>query len=138
MTEAPYAALTPVQAAVYAALTSDLLLTDMITGVFDDVPEDVVRPYVAFGESTETPDNAHGQFGRETVLTLDIWSEYGGFAEANAIAFRLNELLDQQPLVITGCRHVYTAFEFAATFRDPDKPDLRHAFTRFRIVTSKE
>lgn len=135
---APYAALTPVQSAIYAKLTSDSMLMSMVTGVYDDVPEDVARPYVHLGESIETPDNAHGAFGRETVMTLHVWSEYRGFAEVNSIAYRLQELLDEQPLTITGCRHVATRFEFAQTLTDPDKPGLRHAPVRFRVITSRE
>ncbi|GAA2609608.1 DUF3168 domain-containing protein [Actinomadura fulvescens] len=134
----PYAALTPTQAAIYAALTSDLLLMDMVNGVYDGVPEDVPRPYVLLGDAIETPDNAHGAFGRQTVQTLHAWSDYHGYAEVNAIAYRLQQLLDHQPLVIAGHRHVVTRFEFAQTLTDPDQPGLRHAAVRFRIITSKE
>lgn len=134
----PYAALTPVQAAVYTKLTGDTLLMNMITGVYDDIPEGVARPYVTVGESIETPDNDHGGFGRQTVMTLHVWSEYRGFAEVNSITYRLQELLDEQPLAVTGHRHIGTRFEFAQTLRDPAEPGLRHAPVRFRITTSKE
>jgi hypothetical protein len=86
----------------------------------------------------ETPDDAHGAFGRQTVMTIHVWSEYQGFSEVNAIAYQIQELLDQQPLDIAGARHVATRFEFGQTLVDPDDRSLRHATLRFRIITSKE
>lgn len=135
----PYTALTPTQAALYAVLTGDATLASMVTGVFDgEAPEGTACPYIIVGEAIETPDNAHGAFGRQTLQTLHVWSEYAGFAEVNAIVGVITELLDHQPLAIVGARHVSTEFEFAQTLEDPDKPGLRHAPVRFRIITSKE
>lgn len=135
----PYAGMTPTQSAIYTVLTGDSMLSTMITGVYDGVaPEGTAFPYVLIGEAIETPDNAHGQFGRQTVQTLHVWSEYAGFAEVNSIVYRVQELLDEQPLAIAGLRHVATRFEFAQTLVDPDRPELRHAPVRFRIITSKE
>ena len=135
----PYAGFTPTQAAIFAKLTADAMLSTMLVGVFDgDAPEGTAFPYVLIGDAIETPDNAHGAFGRQTVQTLHVWSEYRGFAEASSIAYRLQELLDEQPLDITGHRHVATRFEFAQTLTDPDRPGLRHVPVRFRIITSKE
>lgn len=141
MTSTPYAGFTPVQAAVYAKLTGDATLTSTLGGphVYDgEAPENAPRPYVLIGESIETPDDAHGMFGRQTVMTIHVWSDYAGFSEANAIAYQIQALLDQQPLDIAGARHVLTRFEFAQTLVDPDDRSLRHATVRFRIITSKE
>lgn len=138
---APYAAFTPVQAAVFAKLMGSASLVSLLGGphVYDgDAPEGSPLPYVLVGESIETPDNAHGAFGRQTVTTLHVWSSYHGFAEANAVAYVLQELLDEQPLTVTGARHVSTRFEFGQTLKDPDAPALRHVAVRFRITTSKE
>lgn len=138
---APYAGFTPVQAAVYAKLTGSAMLVALLGGphVYDgDAPEGAALPYIVLGGSIETPDNAHGAFGRETVQTVDVWSSYRGFAEVNAINSILQDLLDEQPLDIVGARHVSTRFEFAQTLVDPDIPSLRRASVRFRIATSKE
>ena len=134
----PYAGLTPVQAAMYQRMTSDDLLMSMVEGVYDEVPEGAAFPYVAFGGAMELADNAHGQWGRVTVITLDVWSAYPGFAEVNAITYRLQELFDEQPLPATGCRVVAVRHEFGQTLRDPEKPHLRRATTRFRVTTTKE
>ena len=77
MTTAPEAML-PIQRAVYGRLTGDGALMGSITGVFDYVPETDVYPFVVIGEATEIPDNRHGGFGRQTVVTLHVWTKYRG------------------------------------------------------------
>lgn len=132
-------ALGPVQAAVYARLTGDATLLALITGVYDFVPESVEFDYVVIGEATEIPDNRHGGFGRETTITLHVWSRYRGHSRGQRIAARITALLDHQPLTIDGLHHVSTRFEFSQTLTDPEPPgDIRHIPMRFRIVTEQE
>jgi hypothetical protein len=135
----PYAGLSPVQAAIYDVLVADEDLSDMVVGVFDgEAPEGTPRPYILIGDALEVPDNAHGVFGRQTVTTLHVWSDYRGWREANRIADAVIGLLDHRPLVVPGWRHVVTRFEFVQTLMDPDRPDLRHTPVRFRVVTYRE
>ncbi|WP_431888735.1 DUF3168 domain-containing protein [Nocardiopsis alba] len=129
-------ALDAVQAALYARLTGDAELMALVSGVYDDVAEGTPYPYVALGESMETPDNTHDGKGRSTVVTLHVWSRYAGFTEATRIAGRLVELLDERPLNVTGRTHISTRFEFSQTLRDPD-PRLRHVPVRFRVSTEQ-
>lgn len=138
MSDAP-APMGPVQAAYYARLTGDAALMDLISGVFDYVPEDRPYPYVQIGEATEIPDNRHDGFGRETTQTLHVWSRYRGYAQALAIAARIVALLDHQRLSIAGLHHVATRFEFSQTLTDPEPPgDIRHIPMRFRTITEQE
>lgn len=135
----PYAGFAPVQEAVYAKLTGSASLMGMVSGVFDGrAPEGTAFPYILLGEAIETPDDAHGLFGRQTLVTLHVWSDYPGFAETAAIVGAVQELLDQQILDIAGVRHVSTRFEYAQTLVDPEDPRLRHAVVRFRVTTSEE
>ncbi|MGW2985461.1 DUF3168 domain-containing protein [Streptomyces goshikiensis] len=132
-------ALGPVQLAVYTRLTDDDALMALITGVYDYVPENVAFDYVTIGEATEVPDNRHGGFGRETTVSLHVWSRYRGHARGLRIAARVTELLDHQPLAVAGLHHVSTRFEFSQTLTDPEPPgDIRHIPMRFRIVTEQE
>ncbi|WP_018503095.1 DUF3168 domain-containing protein [Parafrankia discariae] len=107
----------------------------MITGVFDFVPETARRPYITLGEAIETPDNTHSGYGRQTLLTLHVWTEIRGYAQGNAIVDRLVALLDHQPLTITGRRWISTRLEFAQALPDPD-PRIRHHVLRFRITST--
>lgn len=127
-----------VQSAVYARLKGDATLTGMISGVYDYVPEDATYPFVVIGEALETPDNRHGGFGRQTVITLHAWSRYQGYAQVLRIGARVTELLDHQPLTIPGLSWIATRFEFSQTLTDPEPPgDIRHLVLRYRIVTEQ-
>jgi hypothetical protein len=128
----------PVQQAVYARLTGDEQLMSTVTGVFDYVPEDDVYPFIVIGESVETPDNRLRGFGRQTVITLHVWTQYRGYSQGLAIAARVTELLDHQPLTLTGLAHIATRFEFSQTLTDPEPPgNIRHVVVRYRVVTEQ-
>ncbi|MEU6944294.1 DUF3168 domain-containing protein [Streptomyces sp. NPDC046316] len=130
--------LLPVQSALYARLTGDSTLMNLVTGVYDFVPETAVYPYIHIGEAIETPDNAHDRFGRQTVHTLHVWDRYKGFKRVLQIGSRANALLDHQPLAITGLAHVVTRYEFGQPLTDPEPPgDIRHLVLRYRIVTEQ-
>ncbi|GHI91274.1 DUF3168 domain-containing protein [Streptomyces olivaceus] len=128
----------PVQSAVYARLKADTALMAVIRGVYDYVPEDVAYPFVVIGEALETPDNRHGGFGRQTVITLHVWSRYQGYAQVLRIGARVTALLDHQPLTLPGLDWIATRFEFSQTLTDPEPPgDIRHLVLRYRIVTEQ-
>lgn len=125
-----------IQEAMYAQMTEDEVLMDLLTGVFDEVPEGQAKPYVVIGEALETPRNTHDGFGRESVVTLHIWSVHRGFAEALGIEAQLVALFDHQPLDTDGQHTVSVRYEFSQTLRDPE-PGLRHIVLRFRISTEQ-
>lgn len=128
----------PVQQAIYTVLTGDAALTDTVSGVYDYLPEDVAYPFIVIGEGIETPDNSHDRYGRETVVTLHVWSQYRGHSQGLAIAAKITALLDHQPLTITGLDHVVTRFEFSQAMTDPEPPgNIRHVVLRYRVVTEQ-
>ncbi|MEW2635264.1 DUF3168 domain-containing protein [Streptomyces sp. NPDC048389] len=135
-TPTPGTAIPAVQVAVHGALTGDAVLMDLITGVFDHLPEDQAYPYVVIGEATESPDNAHDRHGNQTTVTLHVWSQYRGYTQALTIAARIIQVLDHTALSIAGHRHVVTRYESSQTLTDPEPPgDIRHVPMRFRIVS---
>ncbi|MCK9922454.1 DUF3168 domain-containing protein [Frankia sp. AgPm24] len=107
----------------------------MITGVYDHVPETARMPYITLGEATEIPDNAHDRFGRQTTVTLHIWTTARGYAEGGRIADRTVALLDHRRLTIPGRRWISTRLEMVQALPDPD-PRVRHHVVRFRITTT--
>ncbi|MFC8176527.1 DUF3168 domain-containing protein [Streptomyces sp. NPDC057325] len=129
----------PIQQAVYARLTGDPQLSDLLTGgVHDYAPETARYPFVVVGEAIDTPDNRHGGYGWQTVLTLHTWTRAEGNNQAFAIGKRLIALLDHQPLTLPGYDHVVTRYEYGQSLTDPEPPgDIRHLVTRFRIVTEQ-
>ncbi|MEV1006130.1 DUF3168 domain-containing protein [Streptomyces sp. NPDC049881] len=128
----------PVQRALYARLNGDDELSGLVSGVHDGAPEPAPYPFVVLGEAMETPDNSHSGYGRQTVVTLHVWSRARGFAEGHGIAVRLVQLLDHQPLAVEGHHHIVTLYEFMQTLTDPEPPgDIRHVVLRFRVRTSQ-
>lgn len=125
-----------VQRAIYRTLTEDTELQSLVSGVFDDVPEGTEFPYVVIGECTLIPDNYLTGFGREVRVTLHVWSRYRGFAEALAIADRVCQLLDHQPLEVDGWEHIATRLDFMETLHDPD-PSLRHVPIQFSVIVAR-
>ncbi|MDX2623853.1 DUF3168 domain-containing protein [Streptomyces sp. WI03-5b] len=137
MTTAPETML-PIQRAIYTTLTEDADLTDAIAAVYDYLPEDVPYPFVVIGEAIETPDNAHDRYGRQTVVTLHVWTQARGHTPGLTIAKRVTQLLDHQPLTLEGLDHVVTRHEFSQTLTDPEPPgNIRHVVLRYRVITEQ-
>ncbi|WOI58604.1 DUF3168 domain-containing protein [Streptomyces fradiae] len=128
----------PVQRAVYGRLTGDATLMGLVSGVYDYVPEDVTWPYVVIGEALEVPENWLGGFGRQTTITVHVWTRARGHSPGLGIAARITELLDHQPLTLDGLHHVATRYEFSQTLTDPEPPgDIRHVVLRYRVTTQQ-
>ncbi|THA31836.1 DUF3168 domain-containing protein [Streptomyces sp. A1277] len=128
----------PVQGAIDALLRGDAEFMAMVKGLYDYVPEECEYPFVVTGDTIETPDNRLASFGRQTVVTLHVWSQYRGYAQALRIGARITALLDHQPLTVPGLAHVVTRYEFGQTLTDPEPPgDIRHLVLRYRVVTEQ-
>lgn len=129
-------ALLPLQGAILAALKAHAPLMAKVTGVYDVPPSTAVLPYVSVGSITEQPTDAHNQRGIDTAFVLHIWSDYQGNAQAGQILASLTDVLDRQPLTVTGWPHVSIALDQAYTVEDPD-PRIRHINARFRVWLSQ-
>ncbi|MFD9445512.1 DUF3168 domain-containing protein [Streptomyces sp. NPDC060006] len=135
-TPTPGLASLPVRDAVRTALLDDAPLLGLVEGVFDWVSEKQPYPYIAMGGTVETPDNAHDRHASQTVVTLDIWSQYRGYAQALTIAGRVIQALDHTPLVVVGHVHRWTRFMSLQTLTDPEPPgNIRHVPMQFRVGT---
>ncbi len=135
-------ALTPVldiQGEIYGLLSSDTDLLNLGVQVFDYVEEDSGYPRIKLGEAMETPDNHHGGFGRQTVVTLHVWTKSRGFKETIDIVNIVNKLLDHKYDAFTLPNHTLISikFEFLQTLEDED-PEIRHVVVRYRVTTEQE
>ncbi|MFG2837028.1 DUF3168 domain-containing protein [Streptomyces zaomyceticus] len=129
----------PIQRAVYARLTGDADLAELLPGgVHDFLPENCPYPFLNLGEAIDTPDNRLDGFGWQTTLTLHAWTRAKGNRQGLAIGARVTALLDHQPLTLPGYHHVATRYEFGQTLTDPEPPgDIRHVVLRYRVVTEQ-
>lgn len=130
------AALWPLQLAVVGKLRAHAPLMALVSGVYDEVPEQVAHPYVSLGSITENVDDAHNQRGLEASVVLHVWSKYSGFKQAADILAELDAALDRQPLTVAGFRDVSIAHQQHTELRDPD-PDIRHINVSYRVWLTK-
>src|SRR5262245_45960379 len=99
-----YLSLSPVSAGIYAALNV-AALTDLAPGgVRDDVPENVVFPFVLFEVSEDAQLGGLGTkpgSGRlpEVRIRLIVYSQYAGMKEAQTVMAKAIELLKDPPAV---------------------------------------
>ena len=129
----------PVQVAIYQRLTGDSALMALVSGVYDQVPENKAKPYVRIGDHLSTPDNDLTSYGREITVTIHVWTQARGNTSGQAIAARIGQLLDHQErqLLVEGHQVVSIRQEFDQALPDPD-PQVRHHVLRFRITTAQE
>ena len=114
------------QRALYNALTGDVALMALITGVYADVqqpdlPEsDSNFPYVVIGQDNLSPFDTKTKLGASALAQIDIWSRQNNLIEAKEVASAIYTALHYQPLTITDADHVVTMVESQVFSKDPD------------------
>lgn len=131
------AALWPVQVGMYQRAAADPALGALVTGVFDNVPDEQPLPYISLGSITSNTDDAHNQRGADLSVVWDIWSAHPGNKEAAAILAALDALFHRQALAVAGFTDVSVARTQALTVTDPD-PDIRHISVRYRVWLTQD
>jgi hypothetical protein len=134
----PTSAAEPVQRAFYSLMAADTVLTVTLGFAVVDDTRERVYPYIAIGAGTESPDNAHNEFGSNLTQDIDIWTKDGAWTPGNRALARIRQLLDhQRPDLGAEHRCVSCRFETAARIRDPREPFPRHIAATFRVVTTQ-
>lgn len=108
------------QPAIVSKLKSDAALMNIVTGVFDDVPQGQKFPFIQISEGEETPLNTFGRKGRESSITISIFSRYKGFKEALQIYSKVDQLLDGVPLDLPTFQLVYLQNDSMNMILGPD------------------
>jgi hypothetical protein len=138
----------PIQAAIYGVLHGDATLLALLPGggVYDDVPEGTLAPFVAIGEWTEesldTLEDGDGGIGADCTLTIHVYTDdqtvAGGpkYSKAQTIASRVKVLLHEASLTVTGWTSVLCQHEDTVTMRDTDDAlrPKRHVISTYRII----
>lgn len=113
---------------------------EISAAVYDNVPENVTKPWVTIGEATGTPDNWHGGFGWDILATVHVWTKSRGFKSGLDIAAEIIAILDHKldALAMPSSWSVVSIrMVQVQTMRDPD-PEIRHVPVQFRIVIHQE
>ena len=125
-----------VQQAVHGLLSGNAALNVLLGGprVFDDVPQATPYPHVTLGQTSSTEWATGTEDGEEHILTLHVWSQAGGRAEAQRIMGAIRDLLHTANLALTGQVLVSLRQQFSDVRRDADGITI-HGLVRYRAVT---
>jgi len=124
------------QQAVYSALTSNAALTALLGGVriYDDVPHAAAYPFVTMGQTSTTDWGTSTEDGEEHIMTLHVWSSYGGRSEAQSIMGALRDTLHTARLSLGGHNLVNLRQQFSDIRREADGITI-HGLVRYRATT---
>lgn len=112
------------QKGLWAALVANAGVTTLVsTRVFDEPPQDVIFPYLRFGDINPTAFDTDTKVGATVDLTLEANSRSAsGRVEAVKIVEAVNAALHRQEasVTVTGFTLVELIFETHNVTRDPD------------------
>lgn len=124
-----------VQTALYNRLIGDAPLMAVITGVYDDVPQEgATCPYVVIGDSTVNEADTQTYTAMDNTINIHTWSLYSGRLQTKQIMQLIYECLHRKPLVLTDGTNWELIFDFSDDFMDDDG-ETRHGVQRFKIMT---
>jgi hypothetical protein len=118
------------QEALYSALNVSSL-TNLVTGVYDSVPEDATLPVVIIGSQSTNDGGTKNLDGREYIFNVDIYSNYRGMKETKNIEKEVYSLLHEQSISVSGASFVNCRCEFTTDIAEDDGV-TRHGVMRFR------
>lgn len=109
------------QGLIVRVLRADPGVTALVAGrVYDRVPEDFAFPYITYGPSDATSDDADCITAYAITLQLDVWSREVGFPEAKRIGEAVRTALASDALYLDDNALVFLEHRQTRTFRDPD------------------
>lgn len=112
-----------VQAAIHAQLSSDADVQALLgtpPRLYDRVPKGAEFPYVVYGRSETTPEDADPGTAVEHISHLHVWSRYGGRREVKEAVGAVRDALHYADLTLDGWRLVSLRVTYADIFRGPD------------------
>ena len=121
------------QKSIFNVLDGDSTLQNLVTDVYDFVPENTVFPYVKVGEETSIDNGTKTLQGNEHTLVIHTFSRYRGSKEVKEIMSRIYALLHESSLSVSGASLVNLRFEFSDVIKENDG-FTSHGLQRFRAV----
>lgn len=134
---------TGLQAAIYAALTSNPVLTGLVGAAIHDAPldfgsgTDVPPDYVMFGEESVRPNDTQTSSGAIHDFEIVVNSARDGFDTAKRIAAVICDTLVDRDLALEHGRVVGLRFRSARATRAA-APVKRRIALRFRAVVDQD
>ena len=98
------------QKAIYAVLDGDSILSNLVTGIFDHVPQDTEYPYVTIGEMRAIDYSTKTTSGAEVDITVNTFARDKGSKSNIDIMSRIYNLLHDSNLTLTTCSLINMRF----------------------------
>lgn len=121
------------QKSIFNRLDGDSTLQNLVTDVYDFVPENTAFPYVKVGEETSLDNGTKTLQGNEHTLVIHSFSRYRGSKQIKEIMSRIYALLHESSLSVSGASLVNLRFEFSDVIKENDGL-TSHGLQRFRAV----
>ena len=121
---------------IFELLSADEDLRSLLRGsnrVFDFVPDNQPKPYVALGTPIFEPFGSHTFDGFEIVFPIHAFAESSGRRDAQKLASRIFTLLHNADLEIDGFETVVCE-EALSQVEKEDDGKTHHALMQYRII----
>lgn len=111
------------QVLMFSTLSSDPAVSDLVSGVYDRVPESpfgTKQAYINFGPSSFTPDDADCIVSGEHSFQVDVWSRHVGQVNCKRICSAIRDCLHYATLSLTDNALVEIRLSLQRIMSDPD------------------
>jgi len=120
------------QQTVFNALDQSSTLQNLVTDVYDFVPESTAFPYVKIGEQTMVDNGTKDKKGSDFTIEVHTFSRYRGSVEIKNIMSVVYDILHESSLSVSGASLVNMRFEFSDIIKENDGL-TSHGVQRFRV-----
>lgn len=131
------------QRAIYQRLTGEASVMNLVTGVYDHVPqvddpEDASDfPYITIGSDNLLPFDTDTSVGSDATIQIHVWSRHRGRSQIKEIQGAIYASLHRYSLPVADNHLVGVEWEWADSVMDPDGI-TRQGIQRFRITIESE
>ena len=120
------------QQTVFNALDQSSTLQNLVTDVYDFVPEGTAFPYVKIGEQTMVDNGTKNKQGTDFTIEVHTFSRYRGSVEIKNIMSVVYDILHESSLSVSGADLNNMRFEFSDIIKENDGLTT-HGVQRFRV-----
>ena len=120
------------QQTVFNALDQSSTLQNLVTDVYDFVPEGTAFPYVKIGEQTMVDNGTKDKKGSDFTIEVHTFSRYRGSVEIKNIMSVVYDILHESSLSVSGASLINMRFEFSDIIKENDGLTT-HGVQRFHV-----
>lgn len=121
------------QTKIFDILNNNTDLGDVITGVFDTVPDNQVYPYVVLGNDDIGENDSHTAGGFIGFIQIDVWDQAESSKKTKDIQGKIYDLLHNIDLGLTGFPTVDFRCNLTTIIKENDNR-TKHGVMRFNFI----